>query len=224
MFRPIHRQAGFTLVEVAAVMVIAGLIYGSVLKNQELVASATAKRLVNDFRAITTAVRTYQSQYRSLPGDDRAVAQHVAAATQATTPAGRIGDARIDGAWNSLTATDESYLVWQHLRLARLLGGTADVPAAPAAGDAYNPRNGVDGRIGITSDTVLTTGSWPVAYFACTSGIAGRLARRVDFLLDDGNTLSGDLRAICEGECSAGPGVNVTFANENASYTICAAI
>jgi prepilin-type N-terminal cleavage/methylation domain-containing protein len=223
MFRSIRRQAGFTLVEIAAVLVIAGLIYGSVLKNQELVASATAKRLASDFRTVTTAVHTYQGLHRSLPGDDRAVPQHVAGALQATTPAGRIGDARIDGAWNSLTATDESYLLWQHLRLAGLFGGSAAVPAAPAAGDDYNPRNGVDGRVGITSDMVLTAGSWPAAFFACSSGIQGRLARRVDWMLDDGNTLSGNVRVICEDECSTGPGVNVTFANESELYTVCAA-
>jgi prepilin-type N-terminal cleavage/methylation domain-containing protein len=224
MFRPIRRQAGFTMIEVAAVMVIAGLIYGSVMKNQELVASATAKRLANDFNSVTAAVRTYQGLYQSLPGDDRAVANHIGGAMQATTPAGSIGNARIDGDWNSLTETDESYLVWQHLRLARIATGSTEVPATPAASDSYNPRNGADGRIGVTSDTVFTTGSWPAAMFACASGIDGRLARRVDQMVDDGNTLSGDVRVICEGECSAGPGVGLTADSEAGVYTLCTAI
>lgn len=224
MFRPIRRQSGFTMVEVAAVMVIGGLIYGSVLKNQELVASATAKRLANDFSTVTTAVRTYEGLYRSLPGDDRAVAQHVNGGMQATTPAGSIGNARIDGDWNSLTETDESYLVWQHLRLARIVGGSTDVPAAPAEGDSYNQRNGADGRIGVTSTPVLTAGAWPAALFACASGIDGRLARRIDRMLDDGNTRSGGMRVICEGECSSGAGISLTPANEAGVYTLCTAI
>ncbi|MBI4998548.1 MAG: prepilin-type N-terminal cleavage/methylation domain-containing protein [Rhodocyclales bacterium] len=224
MFRPVRRQAGFTMVEVAAVMVIGGLIYGSVMKNQELVASATAKRLANDFSTVTTAVRTYEGLYRSLPGDDRAAADHVGGALLATTPAGSIGNARIDGAWNSLTETDESYLAWQHLRLARIVGGTTEVPSAPAAGDAYNPRNGAEGRIGVTSAPVLTSGVWPAALFACASGIDGRLARRVDRMLDDGSTASGDVRVICEGECSSGAGISLTPANEAGTYTLCSAI
>lgn len=224
MYRPLRRQAGFTMIEVAAVMVIAGLIYGSVMKNQELVASATAKRLANDFSTVTTAVHTYQGLFRSLPGDDRAVADHVGGAMQATTPAGSIGNARIDGDWNSLTETDESYLLWQHLRLARIVSGSTEVPATPAASDPYNPRNGADGRLGITSDTVFTTGSWPAAMFACASGIEGRLARRVDRMIDDGNTLAGDVRVICAGECSVGPGVGLTADSEAGSYTVCAAI
>ncbi|MBI5786349.1 MAG: type II secretion system protein [Rhodocyclales bacterium] len=224
MFRPIRRQAGFTMVEIAAVMVIGGLIYGSVLKNQELVASATAKRLANDFTTVTTAVRTYEGLYRSLPGDDRAATDHVGGAMQATTPAGSIGNARIDGAWNSLTETDESYLVWQHLRLARIVGGSTEVPAAPTEGDPYNPRNGAEGRIGVTSAPVLTSASWPAALFTCSSGVDGRLARRIDRMLDDGDTRAGDLRVICEGECSSGPGVALTLANEAGTYTLCAAI
>jgi hypothetical protein len=211
------------MVEVAAVMVIAGLIFGSVLKNRELVESATAKRLANDFRAVGIALQTYQGIYRALPGDDRAAPGH-AGGVQATTPAGMIGNFRIDGAWNSLTASDESYLAWQHLRLARLLDGPSEVPAAPAVGDIYTPRNGMDGRLGVTSDAVLTAGSWPATLYVCASGIPARQVRRLEHLLDDGNTLTGRLRAICEGECSAGPGVNVTFANEGATYTICAAI
>lgn len=224
MFRPIRSQAGFTMIEVAAVMVIGGLIYGSVLKNQELVASATAKRLAADFTTVSTAIRTYQAQYRNLPGDDHRVAEHVNGAKQATTPAGSIGNMRIDGAWNSLTETDESYLVWQHLRLARVVGGTAEVPASPTAGDAYIQRNGAEGRLGVTSTPVLTAGSWPAAVFTCSDNIDGRLARRIDRMLDDDDTLTGNLRVLCAGDCGVGPGIRLTSDNEAGVYTVCAAI
>lgn len=217
------RQSGFTLVEVAAVMVIVGLLFGSVLKNRELVESATAKRLANDFRAVGVALTTYQGIYRALPGDDPAAPGHTGGVL-ATTPMGTIGNFRIDGDWNSLVASDESYLIWQHLRLARLIDGQTAVPGAPAVGDAYMPRNGVDGRLGVTSDTVLSTGSWPATHYICSSGIPGRQVRRLEHLIDDGNTLTGSLRALCEGECSAGPGVGVTLANETGNYTVCAAI
>lgn len=224
MFRPNSRQAGFTMIEVAAVMVIGGLIYGSVLKNQELVASATAKRLATDFTTVSTAIRTYQAQYRSLPGDDASAGAHVNGAMQATTPAGSIGNARIDGAWNSLTETDESFVVWQHLRLSRIVSGTAAVPASPTAGDAYIQRNGAEGRLGVTSTPVLTAGSWPAALFTCSDNIDGRLARRIDRMLDNDDTLTGDLRVICAGDCSVGPGIRLTSDNEAGAYTVCAAI
>jgi prepilin-type N-terminal cleavage/methylation domain-containing protein len=216
------RQSGFTLVEVAAVMVIAGLLFGSVLKNRELVESATAKRLANDFRAVGVALTTYHGIYRALPGDDPAAPGHTGGVL-ATTPMGAVGNFRVDGDWNSLNATDESYLIWQHLRLARLLDGQTAVPAAPAVGDGYTPRNGVDGRLGLTSNAVLTAGPWPATHFICASGIPGRQVRRLEHLIDDGNTLTGSLRTLCQGECSAGSGVSVTLANESATFTVCSA-
>ena len=220
--RTIRHQTGFTMVEVAAVMVIAGLMFGSVLKNRELIDAATAKRLASDFRTVSIAVHTYQGAHRALPGDDRDAANHVAG-TPAATPAGALGNGRVEGAWNSLIATDESYLAWQHLRLANLLTGTPSVPAAPAAGDAYNPRHGAEGRLGLTSDPVFTSALWPANYSVCAASLPGRLVRRLDLMLDDGNTLTGDLRAVCEGECSAGAGVAVTIANETATFTVCVA-
>jgi prepilin-type N-terminal cleavage/methylation domain-containing protein len=216
------RQTGFTMVEVAVVMLIAGLIFGSVLKNRELIDAATAKRLASDFRNVSIAIHTYQGAHHALPGDDRDAARHVAG-TPAATPAGALGNGRIDGAWNSLTPTDEAYLAWQHLRLANLLAGTPNVPAAPAAGDAYNPRHGAEGRLGLSSDAVLTSALWPANYYVCAAGLPGRLVRRLEVMVDDGNTLTGDLRAICEGECSAGAGVAVTVANEAATFTVCVA-
>jgi hypothetical protein len=210
------------MVEVAVVMVIAGLIFGSVLKNRELIDAATAKRLASDFRNVSIAVHSYQDAHRALPGDDRDAAKHVAG-TAAATPVGALGNGRIDGAWNSLTATDESYLVWQHLRLANLLTGTPNVPASPTAGDAYNPRSGAEGRLGLGSDAVFTSALWPANYYVCAAGLPGRLVRRLDLMMDNGNTLTGDLRVLCEGECSTGAGVAVTVANEAATFTLCVA-
>ena len=51
-----YRQAGFTLVEIAIVLVIIGLLLGGVLKGQELVNNAKVKNLANDFRAVSSFV------------------------------------------------------------------------------------------------------------------------------------------------------------------------
>jgi len=118
-----NQQGGFTLVEIAIVLVIIGLLLGGVLKGQELINSAKVKNLANDFRSISSFVYAYQDRFRALPGDDSRVVDHVAG-TLATTPAGSVGNARISGNWNSVTITDETYLFWQHVRLAGLATGT----------------------------------------------------------------------------------------------------
>ncbi|HET9578927.1 MAG TPA: prepilin-type N-terminal cleavage/methylation domain-containing protein, partial [Usitatibacter sp.] len=134
------QQSGFTLVEIAIVLVIIGLLLGGILKGQELINSAKVKNLANDFRVVPTYIYGYQDKFKSLPGDDPNVTAHVTNATPASTPAAPAarGNGVIEGNWNSTTATDESFLFWQHVRLANLASGPT------TTGDpTYRPQNAV---------------------------------------------------------------------------------
>ena len=145
------QQSGFTLVEIAIVLVIIGLLLGGILKGQELINSAKVKNLANDFRTIPTYIYAYQDKFKNLPGDDNAVATHLGATgTQATV--GAVGNGVIENDPLSTTATHESFLFWQHVRLANLASGPT------ATGDAdYRPKNAVGGFIGISS--LVNTGA-----------------------------------------------------------------
>ena len=67
-----HRQSGFTLVEIAIVLVIIGLLIGGVLKGREMITNAKIKRIENDFAGVSAAIYAYQDRYGVLPGDDPA--------------------------------------------------------------------------------------------------------------------------------------------------------
>ncbi len=194
-----RNQSGFTLIEIAIVLVIIGLLLGGVLKGQELINSARVKNLATDFKNIPVFIYGYQDRFRALPGDDPAVVAHING-TLATTPAGLQGNGVLDGAWNSTTRTDESYLFWQHVRLAGLAPGPTDVTAAD-----YLPLNASGGVIGIQSGTTVV-GSSPIvsnpggtairgAYIICSSGILGRFVTQLDTQMDDGNTGTGSMMA-----------------------------
>ena len=73
------QQSGFTLVEIAIVLVIIGLLLGGILKGQELINSAKVKNLANDFRVIPTYIYAFQDKFKALPGDD----EHLAGAGDA---------------------------------------------------------------------------------------------------------------------------------------------
>ena len=215
-----NQQSGFTLVEIAIVLVIIGLLLGGVLKGQELVNSAKVKNLVNDFRGISSFVYAYQDRFRAMPGDDSAAATHVNGGTKATSPADTLANARINGNWNSTTTTDESYLFWQHVRLAGLATGT------PTVGNAdYIPRNAEGGAIGITGDPVLTAPAiaYPGTFYVCSTGIQGRYARQIDSTIDDGNSRTGSVRVLANNTASQAEAENVLPADDATLYTVCMA-
>lgn len=219
-----NKQTGFTLIELAIVLVIIGLLLGGVLKGQELINSAKVKNMAADFKNTQVYIYGYQDRFRAVPGDDANAATHVTGATAAATPLGGIGNGLIQGAWNSITTTDESFLFWQHVRLAGLAAGpTVFSNAAELA--LYQPSNADGGRIGVQSVSGLTeiTGMTG-AYAICSGGILGRFARQLDTTLDDGETSTGSVRAVVQGTPGAGVASNtIVGAQESVPYVVCMA-
>ncbi|OIR02170.1 hypothetical protein GALL_157890 [mine drainage metagenome] len=201
-----RNQSGFTLIEIAIVLVIIGLLLGGVLKGQELINSAKVKNLATDFRNIPVFIYGYQDKFKSLPGDDAGVCAHLGGCPPATlaTTGGTVGNGLIEGSWDSYIKTDESYLFWQQVRLAGLTSGTTVLPAAPINGDGYRPVNAVGGEIGIQSGTsvaanspMLDLNATPIrgTYIICSPNILGKFAKQLDIQLDDGNTQTGSMMA-----------------------------
>jgi prepilin-type N-terminal cleavage/methylation domain-containing protein len=62
-------QAGFTLVELAIVMIIIGLLIAGVLKGQALIQNAQVTSTVAQIKATEAAVSTFVDTYAAIPGD-----------------------------------------------------------------------------------------------------------------------------------------------------------
>ncbi|MCB1928258.1 MAG: prepilin-type N-terminal cleavage/methylation domain-containing protein [Rhodocyclaceae bacterium] len=207
-------QAGFTLVEIAVVLVIIGLLLGGVLKGQELINSAKVKSLINDFRSVSTMIYAYQDRFRAFPGDDARADQHVGPNSAASTPANDLGNGRIGGSWDSTTTTDESYRVWLHLRLANLTTGSVTVGDA-----AYPPLNAESGRIGVTGFAPLSTLAG--SFFVCSSGINARFARQIDSSMDDGNTSTGNVQVETPGTPGTAIALDAASEAQSTTYVVC---
>ena len=91
-----RKQSGFTLIEIAIVLVIIGLLLGGVLKGQELINSAKVKNLATDFKNVPVFVYGYQDKYKALPGDDKLAQTHVG-----TTATNGNGNGVIEGTWSA---------------------------------------------------------------------------------------------------------------------------
>jgi len=65
----IEPRSGFTLVELAVVMAVIGILIGGVLKGQELLRNAQLKRTYADVAALGAAHMGFLDKYSQLPGD-----------------------------------------------------------------------------------------------------------------------------------------------------------
>jgi len=206
-------QTGFTLIELAIVLVIIGLLLGGVLKGQELINSAKVKNMANDFRNVPVYIYGYQDKFKALPGDDGAAENHVTSVDSGD------GDGKIEGAWNSSTVTVESAKFWEHIRLAGLAPGSTVITGATST-SGFFPTNADGGRIGVTSE--LPIASLPGAYFMCSAGILGKYAKQLDLTLDDGTANGGSLRATTGTTFAVGtPETAATSWVDSDSYTVC---
>lgn len=185
------KQKGFTLVEIAIVLVIVGLLIGGVLKGQEMITNAKLKRIESDNAGIAAAMFSYQDRYLQLPGDDSGAKDRFDVYSSAT--AANIegdGGGTIDGVWNATPSGDitaantdpETNLFFAHLRAAGLVpgGGTDDT----------KPSNAYGGQIGVQD------GAFKIAGHVTVFGqIEGPIAKIIEARLDDGKPDGGRIQA-----------------------------
>ncbi|EDN68151.1 conserved hypothetical protein [Beggiatoa sp. PS] len=194
------KQAGFTLVEIAIVMVIIGLLLGGVLKGQEIITNAKIKNLENDFNGITAAIYSYQDRYRALPGDDPRAKRRFPKINNIEVPVstGNPGDGKIDGPFDETDNKEESRIFWAHLRYAGLVNGEVD--------DFSQPLNAFSGITGVSSNKSTNSGSGSTpppnisGVYIGFSNIPIKIAIAVESRSDDQNSQSGGIQTDSGGE------------------------
>ena len=196
--RKVKKQSGFTLVEIAIVLVVIGLLLGGVLKGQELIESSKIKSMAKDLNGFSALITTYQDRYRSLPGDDSPTDATYnnrgwtgtfaasttsgdsligSAATTATVPFTTTGETG--------TTVVENLLAIQALRSAGFLEGDGST--------ATLPKNAAGGLISFTHSVMGA--DWALKNVVCFSKLSGKQAGALDRLLDDGAHNTGSVRS-----------------------------
>jgi len=194
-------HAGFTLVEIAIVLVITGLVLGGMLKGQEMITQAKIKNAASDFSGLSAAYYGYQDRYRAIPGDDAQAASRWSGAVSGN------GDGLVAGKYNSQTASDESRLWWDHLRRAGFVAGSGTQQWLNAATGIIGVQNGNG-----ASSTSLGGFSGLVV---CSADLPEKIAIAVDTQMDDGLIGTGTVRGQRQ---TGGPNPDINIVADASAY------
>jgi len=221
-------QHGFTLVEIAIVLVIVGLLLGGVLRGQEMVTQARIRDLINDMNGVSAAYAFYYDRYKALPGDDpNAAARWAAFGAKSGGGDGVVSGKYMDpappdptaGGFTVDNAQNESLAFWWHLRMAGFIFGPGTGPGA-----ATQPGNAVGGIVG-----VQTTGLNLTSLIVCESNVPDKMAGAVDTQMDDQRPHTGLVRAyqqsVSNEDITGKAPTGTSFVETGAAqYVICKAI
>lgn len=228
MYHPPHK-AGFTLVEMAVVLVIIALITGGIMMGKAIITQAEIRAVIGEYDHYLKAVQEFQDQFQALPGDmnnatsywgTAATCPPVSGSGPATIPItsstcngngdGLIGNCTDDGA--TMTCGDsykpEVWATWKHLSNAALVAGryngvgssvsnlgatvSYNVPASKSKGAGWT-------LVYLNNYHVFLFGGANSGTYTTEPLLAPADAFEIDRKLDDGNPITGDIRAWLSG-------------------------
>jgi prepilin-type N-terminal cleavage/methylation domain-containing protein len=202
-----RRQSGFTLIEIAIVLVIIGLLLGGVLKGQELITSARVRNLISQQDGIKAAYFGFLDRYRALPGDYNQATNNIAGVSSAACGGGNgDGDGRIE------TTNNENVLAWEHLSKSGFINGSYTCAATESP--TTSPSNPFAVRLQLVWDAVYDPAASPARHNLKTGGqIPSDILAEVDRKIDDGSATGGTFRfSAYDGGAGAPTGSGTCYA------------
>jgi prepilin-type N-terminal cleavage/methylation domain-containing protein len=236
-------QAGFTLVELAIVMIIIGLLIAGVLKGQALIGNAKVTAQVAQFKSIDAAVSTFKDMYASLPGDILTPTTRLpnCGAAPCNVPGGGDGNIGAVGGgtitFNAAPTTEQSNF-FVHLSAADLITGInpallltfgGQFPAAKLNGGitpgtlAGNvvPNNGLAiPAANVMGGLYLSLTNAANAAVPATGAISANEAARIDTKVDDGVPGSGSVFPAGAAACINGAAYNESVQGQNCNLYV----
>ena len=229
-------EQGFTLVELAIVMVIIGLLIGGILKGQELIANAKISSTVSQLKGVDAALNTFFDKYNGLAGDILTPATRLPGCTVAPCNTAGNGDQRYANIAGAAPARgNEGVVAFSQLSAADLVSGIDNratgvtfggiLPTVKAGGGMWLGAANATG--GATAVTARLTAFKPYAALngtaAAVSATSGAItpgaAAQIDRKVDDGVGITGSVQSLCGG---AGMAAATGIYNESLTNVTCA--
>lgn len=154
-----NKSSGFTLVELAIVLMIIGLLIGGILRGQEMIRQARLQNIIKQITSYEAAMATFVDTYSNYPGDMAIATTKIPGCTTANSCLNGNGDSKIGvgiDPWESgpLGTNTENSQFWKHLALSHLITGVDP---------SYNSTTMVQGKSNPAASyggfSIITTGA-----------------------------------------------------------------
>ncbi len=238
---PVHAQRGFTLVELAIVLMIIGLLIGGILRGQEIMRTARASATIKQVNSYVGALAGFRDRYSALPGDMRDALTRIPNCSTDTNCSNGNGN-NLVGALTLFWAGGQSGIntentqFWKHLSMAKFVSGVNIGAGATEWGESH-PISPLSGGY-----TVITTQDGGEGSFASGTMILrlhGALnanaanieeepsaspfeARYIDTKMDDGLPATGNVRAKADGNGAAVANCEVRYDSSETKFCVMA--
>jgi prepilin-type N-terminal cleavage/methylation domain-containing protein len=199
-----RRQSGFTLVEIAIVLVIIGLLLGGILKGQELINSARVRNLADTATGIQAAYYGFIDRYRRIPGDWNATGASQAIGLTITD--GGNDNGRIDNDTGGVADWKEPNAIWVQMAAAGFIQGSyGGGTTAPNNANGIAPLNAFNNVMILARTDDFLAAPAARLHLLMGAGIPVDVMQELDLKLDDGTPDAGDLRATLSTGALLGP-------------------
>jgi len=187
----IHRArsracAGFTLLEVAILLVIVGLIIMGTVRAQQLIRNAQVRDFIAQQDAVEQAVLAFQDRFHALPGDYLEASSNISCGSSACLDGN--GNGRVEPGTGG--AIHEDILAWQHLSAAGFLRGNYQMlnPGVAVPAPDNTPSNVFGGYLQLAFDDNWGYSANTVARHNLKTGnyVPAAVLAEVDRKIDDG--------------------------------------
>jgi len=232
-----NKKDGFTLVELAIVIVIIGFLVAGIAAGSNMIKQAELRSLVTDLQSYQTAYNNFLGRYNKVAGDMDVASAYFP--NCAVTPANCNGDGNGEIDHTTAVATNETRMAWKQLAEAGMIGaGISQIANAPAnpgslligtetpsskkSGAGFMMASGNFGAFGNAGLTVSVFANSTNAVFLGTPGLNVGLASgsltaeeafNIDQKLDDGLVTGTTFNGATTGVIRVQAGLSATEAD-----------
>ncbi|MBZ0104545.1 MAG: type II secretion system GspH family protein [Sulfuricella denitrificans] len=214
--RPEYFQHGFTLIEMAIVMVIIGMLLSGALKGAELISNSRARNVIAQQDAIRAAFLGFQDRFRALPGDYPGV--DASRNIKDVAPGiGGNGDGKILN-----TSSNEQTIAWTHLSKAGFLAAEYSMSSATESVTIKNtPKNIFNAFLQIAHDeNFAQTASTARNNIKTGNRIPVDILAEIDRKIDDGNAMQGAFRYSAFNGATTAPDESLCYSTDNGNWRV----